>query len=50
MNETIEGPRIVAGPPGSKVTKILEAAGIDPCSYSSPIVDESTSAVEAQAL
>ena len=34
------GPKIVAGPPGPKVAKLLNSCGIDPSTYSSPIVDE----------
>ncbi len=36
----LRGPKIVTGPPGPKVTKILRDSGLDPTSYSSPIVDE----------
>jgi 4-aminobutyrate aminotransferase-like enzyme len=37
---SLRGPRIVAGPPGPRVTKLLTDSGLDPSSYSSPIVDE----------
>jgi len=36
----LRGPKIVAGPPGPKVAKIFADSGLDPASYSSPIVDE----------
>jgi 4-aminobutyrate aminotransferase len=38
--EGLRGPRIVSGPPGPKVSKILRDARLNPASYSSPIVDE----------
>jgi len=37
---SLRGPKIVAGPPGPRVTKILKDSGIDPSTYASPIVDE----------
>ncbi len=37
---SLRGPRIVAGPPGPRVAKLLTDSGLDPSSYSSPIVDE----------
>ena len=37
---SLQGPRIVAGPPGPRVTKLLMDSGLEPSSYSSPIVDE----------
>lgn len=37
---SLQGPRIVAGPPGPCVTKLLMDSGLEPSSYSSPIVDE----------
>jgi len=37
---SLQGPKIVAGPPGPRVIKLLRASGLDPSSYSSPIVDE----------
>lgn len=39
MGEPLSGPRIVAGPPGPKVEKILASAGMSPSDYLSPIVD-----------
>jgi len=36
----LQGPRIVAGPPGPRVTRLLSDYGLDPSTYSSPIVDE----------
>ncbi|MCX6649044.1 MAG: aspartate aminotransferase family protein [Candidatus Bathyarchaeota archaeon] len=37
---SLRGPRIVAGPPGPRVAKLLTDSGQDPSTYSSPIVDE----------
>jgi 4-aminobutyrate aminotransferase len=37
---SLQGPRIVAGPPGPRVTKLLRDSGLEPSSYSSPIIDE----------
>ncbi len=37
---SLTGPKIIAGPPGSRVIKLLTNSGIDPSTYSSPIVDE----------
>ena len=37
---SLQGPRIVAGPPGPRVTKLLRDSGLEPSSYSSPIVEE----------
>lgn len=37
---SLQGPKIVAGPPGPRVAKLLTDSGLDPSSYSSPIVDE----------
>jgi len=36
----LRGPKIVAGPPGPRVAKLLGDSGVDPSTYSSPIVDE----------
>ncbi len=38
MSENYTGPKIISGPPGPKVTTILENSGLNPESYSSPIV------------
>jgi 4-aminobutyrate aminotransferase len=37
---SLRGPRIVAGPPGPRVSKLLTDSGQTPSTYSSPIVDE----------
>ena len=36
----LRGPRIVAGPPGPRVVRLLTESGLDPKSYNNPIVDE----------
>ena len=35
---TLTGPKIIAGPPGPKVTKVLQDTGQLETSYSSPLV------------
>ena len=35
----LDGPLIRSGPPGPKVTKVLEAAGLGPEDYASPFVE-----------
>lgn len=37
---TITGPKIISGLPGPNVSKILVDAGLDPTSYSAPIVED----------
>jgi len=37
---SLRGPKIVAGPPGPRVTKLFKESGLDPSTYASPIVDE----------
>lgn len=37
---SFRGPKIVAGPPGPRVARLLKDSGLDPASYTSPIVDE----------
>lgn len=37
---SLRGPKIVAGPPGPRVTKLFKDSGLDPSTYASPIVDE----------
>jgi 4-aminobutyrate aminotransferase len=37
---SLRGPKIVAGPPGPRVTKLFKDSGLDPSAYASPIVDE----------
>ena len=35
----LDGPVIKSGPPGPKVTKVLETAGLGPEDYGSPLVE-----------
>jgi 4-aminobutyrate aminotransferase len=37
---SLRGPKIITSLPGPRVTKLLKDSGLDPSSYSSPIVDE----------
>ena len=36
---SLRGPKIVAGPPGPRVSKLFTNSGLDPKSYTNPIVD-----------